>query len=633
MFDSIRNSKRIVQVFLLLITVPFALWGVEAYLRDGGQGAEVAKVGGSKITAQEFEDALRNQQDRLRRSFGPDFDPKMLNTPEARKAVLDGLINQRALARASAEARLGVTDEQLRQIIASAPALQENGQFSQKRYEAFVRSQNLTEAGFEAKLRQDLVQQQLLGAVGESALVSSVAQGRWAATLTQEREVSVLEFKADDFAKQVKLAADAAKKFYDANPKHFQTREQVRAQYVVLSREALAKKVKVSEDEIKKWYDTHADRYAEPEQRRASHILIAVDAAASADQLKAAKARAEAVLKEVQAAPAEFAKIARAQSQDPGSKESGGDLGFFGRGSMVKPFEDATFSLKENEISGLVRSDFGFHIIKLTAIKAGKKRSFAEARNEIAAELQAAAAAKLFAESSEAFNNLVFEQADSLKPAAEKFGLAIAQTDWFARGDRGNWPLSNPKLAEALFSDDVVKNKRNSEVVDVGGNTLVAARALEYRPAKLRPFEEVKSEIEAGLVRDESVKLARQAGEKALAELQKGGAGANLTWAAPRKVSRMTMQGMPPEIGRTVFGMPTDKLPAYAGLATPRGGYILFRLSSVTAGKPLEAPQLAGLQRQYERMMGEEDVASFVSALRANTKVVINPAALAAKEK
>ena len=446
--------------------------------------------------------------------------------------------------------------------------------------------------------------------------------------------MSVADLQPATYTKDVKLGADAAKKFYDANPKHFENPERLRAEYVVLSADQFLKQISISDEEIKKWYDSHADRYKAPEQRRASHILITVDATAPATEQKAAQARAEALLAKVRANPADFAKLAKENSQDPGSKGEGGDLGFFGRGSMVKPFEDATFALKENEISALVRSDFGFHIIKLTGVTPAKVKPLADVKNDIADELKRQAAGKQYAEAVEAFNNTVFEQSDSLKPVTDKFKIPAMQTMWVVRGARGQWPLTNDKLVAALFSDDAIKNKRNTEVVDLGNNTLVAARVIEHKPAAMRPLEEVRADIEKRLTNDEAARLAQKAGEAAVLELQKGGkAAADLKWGNSHKVSRATARAMPKELAEALFKMPKDKVPGYTGFPAPDGRYLVIRLNAVQKPTATEPAKAAALANQYQRMIAEEDLASYVKHLRSSFDVEINQAALVAKEK
>lgn len=633
MFDAVRNNKRVVQVFLVLITLPFAFWGVESYVRNVSGGNDAATVGGSRISPQELGQAVRDQQDRMRAALGRGFNPAMFDTPEMRQMALDSLINQRVLLLRAAQDHLTVNDDQLRDTISSIPALQEGGKFSMSRYEAALRNQGLSQAGFEARLRQDLTLQQLVSSVGESAFVARSAADRWLAVQQEEREVSEFAVKPDSFMTQVNLAPDAVKNYYEANRKLFEMPEQVRAEYVVLSQEALADQISVSDAEVKSWYDSHQDRFKQSEERRASHILIQVGKDASEAEQKAAREKIESMLKQVKQNPNDFAKLAKQYSQDPGSAQNGGDLGYFGRGAMVKPFEDAAFALKENQVSDVVRSDFGFHIIKLTGIKPEKARSLEEARGEIAAELKREAAGRKYAEAAEVFSNLIYEQSDSLKPAAEKFKLTPQTSGWIAKGaPQTAAQLNNDKLLAALFSDDAIKSKHNTEAVETAPNTLVAARVVEHKPAELRLLDAVKADIQKKLTQEEAAKLAQKNGGDKLTRLTKGEK-LDLAWSAPHAVTRQGAPRMTPEALQRIFKVPADKLPGYAGSAFPDGTYVLYRISSVKQPVAGDAARAKALRDQYARLRGEDDLSAYLAALRERFPVKINKAVLEAKEK
>lgn len=628
MFDAVRNNPRIVQIFLALITLPFAFFGVESYIRNAGSGDSVAKIGDVKISQQQFQQALREQQEKLIHQFG-NIDPKMLDTPEARRAILDDLIDQRLLMLEARKDHMLAGDEAVRRAIANIQAFQDNGKFSRDRYEALLSAQGMNPAGFEAQLRQDLTLQQLAGSIGQSGFVPRTVSDRVLAMQTEKREVQEYRLPIDAYLPQVKLEADAAKKFYDANSKQFEIPEQARAEYVVLSLEGIEAQTPVSEADAKAWYESHKDRYQQPEERRASHILITAD---KGDKAKA-RSKAEEVLQEVKKNPAAFAELARKYSQDPGSAAKGGDLGFFGRGMMVKPFEDAAFSLKEGEISGIVESDFGFHIIKVTGIHPGKIKEFAEVRPEIEAELKKQGAARKFAEAAESFSNLVYEQADSLKPVADKFQLPIKQTAWLARQPNpANGPLGNEKLLSALFSEDALKNKHNTEAVETAPNTLVAARVVEYKPAALQPFDAVKGNIEATLKTREAQALAKKDGEAKLAALKKGEAD-KFAWGEAKAVSRLDPRQVPPQAVPAIFRADTGKLPAYAGVELPGVGYGLYKVVKVEAGDKLDDARRQGMLRQFGNLAEQEEMQAYLAALRDRYKVEINQSALEAKER
>ena len=633
MLDIIRNNKKITQGFLALITLPFAFWGVDSYVRNADVGAGVATVGGSKITRQELQSALREQQDRMRAQLGGKLDPALFETPQMRRAVLDSLVTQRLLAEQTQKARLIVGNEQLVQFIAGVPSLQENGKFSRERYEALVAAQGISKELFEARLRQDMAMQQLMMPVTEAGITGQASASRWLATQLEQREIGELRLLPETYAGQVKLAADAVQKYYEANQKQFELPEQVRAEFLLLSRDALMAQAAIGDDEIKAAYQARSERYKAGEMRRASHILIRAAKDAPEAEAGAAKARAEELLAQTRKTPGDFARIAKLNSQDPGSAEKGGDLDWFGRGGMVKAFEDVAFGLKEGQISDVVRSDFGFHIIRVTGVRAERSKPLEEVKPEILAELKREAGMKKYAEAAEAFGNTVYEQADSLKPAAEKWKLEPHQTQWLARGGKLPPPFDNPKLAAALFSDDGLKNKRNTEAVEVAPGALVSARVLEHKPAALQPLEAVRADIEKRLVREEALKLAIRDGEEKLARLAKGDA-LDLKWPAARSVSRTAAAGLPPEALRAVFKVDTGKLPAHAGVAMPGNGYALYRVSSVKAAEAgRDDPRGRGLVQQYARLVAEEEFAAWMTTLKEKYSVEINTVVLESKDR
>lgn len=632
MFDAVRNNKRIVQFFLVLITLPFALWGVEWYTRSGPGADDVATIAGMKIGQQEFQLALREQQDRLRGTLGKEFKPDMLNAPEVRRAVLESMINQRLLSLEAQQSRLSVSDEQLRQFIASVPAFQDKGQFSMERYEAVARNQGMSPAGFEARMRQDLAMQQAAAPFSEGAMVSRAVADRWLALQRETREIAEYLIKPEQFAGQIKLTPDAVQRYYEANRKRFEVPEQVQAEYLVLSQDTLADSVVVGDDDIKHWYDAHLDQYKQPEERRASHILIAVAKEATQEQKNAARAKIDDILKQVRQHPADFEKLAKGQSQDPGSAAKGGDLGFFGRGMMVKAFEDAAFALKENQISEVVPSDFGFHIIKLTGIKPEKLRTLDEVKEDIRAELKRQGAGRKFAEVADQFNNLVYEQSDSLKPAADKFGLTVRRSGWIVKGAQAPGELNNERLITALFSEDAIKNKRNTEAVEVGPNTLIAARVLEHKPAQVQTLDAVRAGVEKQLTLEEAAKLAQKDGADKLARLLKG-ENVTLAWSAPKSISRAaSAPGMSAEGVRAAFKLAADKLPRYTGMKSADGGFALYKLEAVKPAQiKADDPRLGAMRGQLARLYAEEEFGAYIAALKERHPVKINTAALEAK--
>jgi len=636
MFDAVRNNKKIVQIFLGLITLPFAFWGVDSYVRNSGVGSDLASVGDTKITIPQFEQALRERQDQMRQALGAGFKQEMMNTPEMKLSILNALVDQRLLLLETSKNSLQTSDEVLRNVISTIPSLQENGKFSMPRYESALRAQGMSQPQFEAKLRQDLTLQQLIGALGDSAFVSESQAEAMLRLQSEERQFSEFRIAPEQFADKVKIETSAVQKYYDDNKAQFEVAEQLKAEYLVLSLDAILSQVTVSEAEIKAWYESHMDRYQQKEERRASHILIVAKTEAEKGQ---AKAKAEEILKEVQKAPAKFAELAKQHSQDPGSAKNGGDLGFFGRGMMVKAFEETVFKQKEGEISNVLESEFGYHIIKLTGIKPGKLRSLDEARSEIESDLKLQSAQRKFAESAEAFNNTVYEQSDSLQPAAEKFKLKIQQSDWLPRNPDAKdlaslGPLANSKILAALFSEDAIKNKRNTEAVEIGPNMLLAARVLEHVPATRKPFDTVKADIEKLLRSQEASALARNSGEARLAELKKEGSEDKLAWSLVKSASRLQGRDLPPAAMQVIFKADVQKLPAYVGVGSGIGGsYTLYKIVKVSQPENLDAARRKKFQSEYDEIIAQQDLSAYLSGLRLRYKIDINKSALDSRER
>ena len=629
MFDSVRNNKKIVQGFLVLITLPFALWGVESYVRDAGQNEEVATVGDSKISLQEFQSSLREQQEGLRKQLGGRVDPAMFETPAMRRAVLDSIINQRLLAQYVGKAGLTVGDVDLAGFIASQPSLQEGGKFSPERYAAVVASQGLSKDVFEQRLRHDLAQQQAMKPVDGASITGKVPAQRWTHAQLEQRDVVEVKFAPDTYTSKIVLADEALAKFYEANRSRFELPEQIRVEYVSLTQDGLLAQMRISDNEIKARYAAKADTYKQAETRRASHILFRLPKDAPDAEVKAVQAKADEVLAAVRKSPSDFARIAKEKSQDPGSAEKGGDLDWFGRGMMVKPFEDAAFSLKDSEISGIVRSDFGLHIIRVTGIRAEKVKTFADVKDEIQKELLTEQGARKFAEAAESFGNMVYEQSDSLQPVAEKWKLTIKSTDWLSKGQKMPAPFANAKLADALFSQDSIKHKRNTEAIEAGPGVLVAARVLEHRPATLQALDVVKELIRKRLLIEEAAKLAQKEGEEHLARLSKG-EDIKLAWSTVRTVLRAAPTGLAPDAARAVFKADVSKLPAYAGSVLPDGSYALYRVQAVKEAADND-PRGASLNQQYARLVAEEEFTAWLEVLRQRFPVKVNSKALERK--
>ncbi len=622
MLEAIREHAQgwIARIILGLIALTFAVWGVDWYFKGNGKEPPAAKVNDSEISQREFIKTLKDQGEEIKKQMGAKVDDKAL-----RAKVMDQMVNTRLLSQAAQKAGFAILQPQIDNVLAGAEVFQDNGKFSNERLQAWLRSNGMSEQQLRAMVAQDQLLKQVQIGYGEGAVEPMPSAVRLAGLLAQQREVNEAVFDRKDFLKAVTIDDKAVQAEYDAHKTDYATPVMQRVQYLVLSQSALEAKVQVSDDQARKYYEANATRFQEPERRSASHILIKIDAGADAKARAAAKARAEQILAEVRKSPAKFAELARKYSQDTASGAKGGDLGSFTRDMMVKPFSDAVFSMQKGAISELVESQFGYHIIRLDGIVPGAKVGFDVVKGDILKELRQQEAQRKFAEVAERFSNMVYEQPDSLAPAAKEFGLAVQETPWFAR-KAAPAPLGNDHLLDALFSDDAEKKRQNVEAVEVAPNTLVSARVIDFRAAGQRPLAEVASEIRLKLSGIQARNLAIEAGKKALSS---AGAGQTLTWSAPMTVSRMQPLNLPAEAVKSIFRTATAKLPAYTGVETAEG-YRVYRIDRVTAGQaqPDMAKRIRG---DVRRMLSQEEMRAYLENLKARATIKIDPSVLEPK--
>lgn len=619
MFDFVQEKKRLVQIVLALIILPFAFWGVDSYRKSGG-AAPLATVNGDKIGQQEFDNALNQQQQRIREMAGANFDPAFFDKPEIKLSVLDGLISQHLMGMEASSAGLSLTNEQIGQIIVNIGAFQVDGKFNRQRYESVLKEKGKTPAGFDAEIHQAVLVQQLSEAYTQNGYAAKVVAENLIRLNEQQRIVAVANLDAATFVKQVKLSDDAIGDYYTKNPQEFQLPERANVEYVVLSIDSLLPQMIVSDDEVKQYYEEHQAEFGTQEQRHAAHILITVGKQASDADKQAAKSKAEKVLQQVKQSPAKFAELAKQFSQDPGSALNGGDLGMFGRGAMVKPFEDSVFSLKVGEVSDLIQTDFGYHIIKLIAVKPGKTQALSEVKNLIVQRLKAQHASDKFAELAEKFNNTVYEQSDSLKPAAELIKVPVQRGVWLSKGQApaGVW---TEKALQAVFSEDALKNKRNTAAVEVAPNTLLAARVTEYKPASERPLTEVSAGIQQKLQRIQASELATQQGQKLLEQLRLGEK-ASVSWKATQVTTRNQRTGIEPELLQAVFRADASKLPAYVGVSSSNG-YVLARIDAVKDSATIDENKLGRYEQQIRQLTGEAMLMAYMADVRKRAKITM----------
>ena len=621
MFDFVRNHTRWVLGFVLLLIIPsFVFFGVEGYTRYmDGSGAAVAKVDGRSITRQEWDMAHQRSIERIRIEQ-PTVDAKLLDTPELKRQTLDSLLRDRVLRTASMQLQLTPENQRVLRLFRSDPSLAELRNADGTVNQALLTAQGMNSAIFLERLRADYAANQVLGGVVGSALVGPAVAGQALDALFQRRVVDLQFFPAAVLRAKVSPTDADLEAHFKANEAKFRAPEQAAIEYVVLDLDALGRDLAVPEDELRKYYTENISRFSVAEERRASHILVKTDASQPAGEKQKAKARAEALLAEVRKNPAAFADLARKNSEDPGSGAQGGDLDFFGRNAMVKPFEDAVFAMKQGEISNLVESEFGFHIIQLTGIRGGDKKAFEAVRAEIEADVRKSLAQRKFAEAAEQFTNTVYEQSDSLQPVVDKLKLAkrtATVTRTPAAGATG--PLASPKLLEAVFGNDAVANKRNTDAVETAPNQLVSARVVTHQPARTRPLAEVRDAVREAIVVQQAAALARKEGEaRKAAILGKPDEALETTLT----LSRARSEGIPRPVLDAVLKADPAKLPVVTGVDMGDLGYILVRIKQVLPREPQpggEAPIVA----QFGQAFANAEAEAYLEALKRRLKAEV----------
>ena len=623
MFDFFRRYNKIVLIFLFLLIIPsFVLFGVERYQGSGGE-EKVARVDGQNITRPEWDAQHRLETDRIRQQ-SPNVDPTLLESDVMRYATLERMVRDRVLAAAAAKSNVTISEERLSRIFAQDAGLAAfrtpDGKFDR---ESFQRVTGRTPEQYEASMRAELAtQQMLLGITGTAFTPPALA----AATINafyDRREIQVARFSPESFASKVTVSDADVETYYKDHAAQFQAPEQASIEYLVLDLEAAKKNISVNEADLKTYYEQNTARFGTKEERRASHILITAPASASAADRAKAKAKAEQLLAEVKKAPATFADVARKNSQDPGSAEKGGDLDFVTRGAMVKPFEDAMFALKKGDISDVIETEFGYHIIRLTDIKPAVVPPFEQVRATIENEVRAQQATQEFAKAAETFTDAVYQQPDSLRPAAEKLKLTIQTASNVVRtpAPGATGVLANRNFLSALFAADSLNRKQNTEAIDVGSNQLAAGRVTQYTPAHPMPLAEVKDRIRAQLVTERAAVMAKAEGEAKLAAWTAKADGA--TFGAPVTVSRREVQAQPIAVIDAALRADASKLPALMGVDLGTQGYAVVRVTKVVPRTPSAPEQAQQENAQVGQSVTAAEEVAYYNLLKERFKAEI----------
>ena len=630
MFDFIRKHTKITMGLLFLLIVPsFVLFGLDGYTNSRDKSPVVARVDGQEILQTEWDRAHSGEVDKLRASM-PSLDAKLLDSPEARYATLERLVRDRVLAAAAVKSKLGTSDQRLARELQNAPEIaslrRPDGTLDMERYRQLLSSQGMTPEMFEANVRTDLSNRQVLMGVMGSGFASNAAADTALNAYFEKRQIQIARFSTADYAAKLNPTDADLDAFYKANANLFQAPEQANIEYVLFDLETVKKGIKVAEADLKTYFDQNAQRLSAKEERRASHILITSPKSATDADRQKAKAKATELAALVKKAPDTFADVARKNSQDPGSAPSGGDLDFFSRDAMVKPFSDAAFVMKKGDISDLVESEFGYHIIKLTDIKTPKQRTYEEMKPELEADVLKQQAQKKFTETVEGFTNAVYEQSDSLKPTADRLGLEIKTATGITRKPQpgATGALTNAKFLNAIFAPDTIEKKRNTEAVEVASNQLVSGRITQYTPARTRPLAEVKDTVRQRWLAQRGAEEARKDGAAKLAAWKAAPATAVLSEIL--SVSRDQPQKQPLQVIDAALRTDAAALPALTGIDLGAQGYAIVNVLKVL---PREASLDATAKQerdQYTQWWTSAESLAYYNVLKDRFKAEIKVA-------
>lgn len=629
MLLAIRDKAQgwIAYAIVILISIPFALWGINEYFGTGGDPV-VAEAEGVEITQRELDTAVQRYRNGLRERLGASYDPDMFPDSMVRQQVLGSMIRDVVISETAADLGLRAGNDMVRNSIRQVPAFQSNGQFDPRAYESALRTQGYSPSSFEERLRGEMATTLLERGITDGVLVTETEVRNYLSLANQMRDFSYVVVPAAKFSDGEAPTAEAIKTFYEENAVRFIRPERVKVAYLELSRELLADSLSVTEENLREYYDVHKAEFTAPEQRRVRHILIAV----GDEGEDAALEQAQTLLAELRAG-GDFAELAKTHSADPGSGSAGGDLGLVGRGVMVAPFEESAFSLEPGVISEPVKSQFGYHLIEVTEVVPEHVQSLEEARDRIATSWRQDEAERLYYDQAERLADLSYENPGSLEVAADALALQVQESDWVSSAGGMGGVLDNPKVLAAAFSEDVLVRGNNSDAIELDATHMLVLRTMEHEDAAPKPLDEVREEIVATLNQQRASEAAKELADNALAEVQAGEDLASV--AALYGLSVMTAEGLvrtgseehPPALVRAVFtaGIPVDGKPVIAETALGGGDRAVFVLDNVVNADTasLSAEEIAGARAQISSRRAERTLAMFVAQQRAEASVSV----------
>ena len=629
LLELFRNHKRWLMFIAMVLVIPsFVVTGIYSYNRMISDDGAIAKVDDQSILPQQFDEAKRQRLENLRVRLGEEFRSNMLDSQEAKVALLEAIMNERSLIGETAMEDIHVSEQVAIEMIKTFPRFQTNGKFDTEKYSNYLAATGMSDEYFVRVMVGDISRTLLTEGITRTTLVPDTTARNIYNLLTEKRDAAPHTLSVTDYVGKVKVSDEDAKKYWTDNQSQFQRPDAINVEYVVFTPD-LFRDVQPSEEDIKTFYEQNLNRFKAPEERRASHILI--DFAQGKDK---AKAKAEEIFKQVKADPKSFADVAKKESVDPGSAKEGGDLGWFGKGMMVPAFEEAVFNAKEGDIVGPVESEFGYHVISVTGIKAPAAKPLADVRDEIVKLYQDQESQKRFAEEADNFTNMVYEQSESLKGVIEKYNLKpVTVNNVAAEGptDSLQKKFLNPHVMENLFGEECLVEKRNTQAIEVAPNTLIAARVNAYMPAHIAKFEDVRADIKSMLTTQRALDAAEKDGQALLAKVKDGSA-KDVKFDKAVTVSRSQPQGWDFNLINSLMRVPAKSIPTVIGVRTP-SGYTLVNITKSETIEP-EKAALDGTRNELAGMFGQAEQTVYFDSLRTkHNAVVLNKDYLPGAEK
>jgi len=619
MLQNIRDNSTgwISKSIIGLIVVLFAFTGFDAILGSTSNRNNAAKVNGEEITLDALAEAKNLQRRQLMQQFGKDFDTNLIDDALLSEAALKGLISRKLLVQAADQADFAFSSAAIDQFILQAPEFQVDGKFNADRFDQVVRQMGYSRLQFRSMIEQEMRTSQLQAGIAGSAFVTEQEAQAFAQLERQTRDFAMLTIQPD--AKQVTVTNADAETYYNEHKADFMTAEEIVVEYIELKKSAFFDQVTVDDTELKELYLEEIANLTE--QRRAAHILIEVNDQTTDEQ---ARLQAEQAVERLNAGE-EFAVVAKELSADLGSAEQGGDLGFATPGVYEPEFEEALYALNKDQVSEPVRTDYGWHVIKLLDVNAADIPSFASLKDKLTQSLQAQQVEQRFVEAVKDLEGLAYESADLQQPATE-LNLTVKVSEPFGR-DGAEGLFANRQVLDVAFSPEVLEEGANSMAIELDPETTLVLRVKEHHRPQQIVFAEVSKQIQQQLTAQRAIEQATSKGETLLASLKEGKTSVEQAketdWQVVEAATR-AQEGIDPQVLQRLFKMPKPAMDSaqFAGLNLSSGDYVVLRLTGVNdAQKPLNAEELVQYQQGLASRTGQADFAALMQQLEADAKI------------